>query len=85
MSGGAAEKRRRGRAGAARDWRRAGGEAVRERRRSRAQAAAEALAGGGAEEQRRWRGVRAKTRVRGRRFCEEEERIETDSRGPQKS
>ena len=84
MSGGAAEKRRRGRAGAARDWRRAGGEAVRERRRSRAQAAAEVLAGGGAEEQRRWRGVRAKTRVRGRRFREEEERIETDSRGPRK-
>ena len=72
MSGGTAEKRRRGRAGAARDWRRAGGEAVRERRQSRAQAAAEALAGGGAEEQRRRRGVRA--RVQGRRFREEEEK-----------
>ena len=53
-------------------------------RRRRAQAAEEALAGGGAEEQRRRRGVRAKTRVRGRRFREEEERIETDSRGPRK-
>ena len=61
------------------DWRDGG---RREVAVSRAQAAAEALAGGGAEEQRRRRGVRAKTRVRGRRFREEEERIETDSRGP---
>ena len=68
MSGGAVEKRRRVRAGASRDWRRAGGEAVRERRWSRAQVAVEALVGGGAEEQRRRHGVRAKTRVQGRRF-----------------
>jgi len=81
VSGGAAEERWRAcGAGVERAWRGHGG-AVRERRRSRA---FEARAGGGAVEQRRWRGERAKTQVRGRQFREEEERIETDVRGSQK-